>query len=117
MAPTSFCRHFRKVASVSPIQYQKTLRLHKARRLMISSNETVANAAYAVGCESPTQFSREYKRHFCVSPKRDVEVGGGRSGMPRVYAFADALPRGSASLETSIPSNARSLVFASSPPA
>ncbi len=74
MAPTTFHRHFRKVTSVSPIQYQKNLRLHEARRLMISSNETVANAAYAVGYESPTQFSREYKRHFGVSPKRDVAV-------------------------------------------
>lgn len=74
MAPTTFHRHFRKVTSVSPIQYQKNLRLHEARRLMISDNETVANAAYAVGYESPTQFSREYKRHFGISPKRDIAV-------------------------------------------
>ena len=62
------------IANNTPDQYQKNLRLHEARRLMISSNETVANAAYAVGYESPTQFSREYKRHFGVSPKRDVAV-------------------------------------------
>lgn len=74
MAPTTFHRHFRKVTSVSPIQYQKNLRLHEARRLMISANETVANAAYAVGYESSTQFSREYKRFFGTSPKRDVAV-------------------------------------------
>ena len=74
MAPTTFHRHFRQITSVSPIQYQKNLRLHEARRLMISDNETVANAAYAVGYESPTQFSREYKRHFGTSPKRDVAV-------------------------------------------
>lgn len=74
MSPTTFHRHFRKVTSVSPIQYQKNLRLHEARRIMISDNETVANAAYAVGYESPTQFSREYKRFFGNPPKRDVAV-------------------------------------------
>lgn len=74
MAPTTFHRHFRKITSVSPIQYQKNLRLYEARRLMISDNETVANAAFAVGYESPTQFSREYKRHFGVPPKRDIAV-------------------------------------------
>lgn len=74
MAPTTFHRHFRKVTSVSPIQFQKNLRLHEAKRLMIAENETVAGAAYAVGYESPTQFSREYKRLFGVSPKRDVSA-------------------------------------------
>ena len=74
MAPTTFHRHFRKVTSVSPIQYQKNLRLHEGKRLMIAENETVAEAAYAVGYESPTQFSREYKRLFGVSPKRDVSA-------------------------------------------
>ena len=72
MAPTTFHRHFRKVTSVSPIQYQKNLRLHEARHLMISKNETVSEAAYSVGYESPTQFSREYKRLFGTSPKRDA---------------------------------------------
>lgn len=52
MAPTTFHRHFRKVTSVSPIQYQKNLRLHEGKRLMIAENETVAEAAYAVGYES-----------------------------------------------------------------
>lgn len=74
MAPTTFHRHFRKVTSVSPIQYQKNLRLHEAKRLMIAENETVAGAAYAVGYESPTQFSREYKRLFGISPKQDVSA-------------------------------------------
>ena len=74
MAPTTFHRHFRKVTSVSPIQYQKNLRLHEGKRLMIAENETVAEAAYAVGYESPTQFSREYKRLFGAPPKRDVSA-------------------------------------------
>ena len=72
MAPTTFHRHFRKVTSVSPIQYQKKLRLHEGRRLIISGDENVAEAAYAVGYESPTQFSREYKRLFGVSPRADA---------------------------------------------
>lgn len=74
MAPSTFHRHFRKVTSVSPIQYQKNLRLHEAKRLMIADNQTVAGAAYAVGYESPTQFSREYKRLFGISPKQDVSA-------------------------------------------
>lgn len=74
MAPSTFHRHFRKVTSVSPIQYQKNLRLHEAKRLMIAENQTVAGAAYAVGYESPTQFSREYKRLFGISPKQDVSA-------------------------------------------
>ena len=74
MAPTTFHRHFRKVTSVSPIQYQKNLRLHEGKRLMIAENEPVAEAAYAVGYESPTQFSREYKRLFGAPPKRDVSA-------------------------------------------
>lgn len=72
MAPTTFHRHFRKVTSVSPIQYQKKLRLHEGRRLIISGDENVAEAAYTVGYESPTQFSREYKRLFGVSPRADA---------------------------------------------
>ena len=59
---------------MSPIQYQKNLRLHEAKRLMIAESETVARAAYAVGYESPTQFSREYKRLFGISPKQDVSA-------------------------------------------
>lgn len=74
MAPTTFHRYFKKATSVSPIQYQKNLRLHEARRLMISESATVAEAAYAVGYESPTQFSREYKRHFGEAPKRDISA-------------------------------------------
>ena len=117
MSISSFHRAFRQVTLVSPLQYMKQIRLNRARELIQREGRGIAEAASLVGYNSPSQFSREYKRHFCVSPKRDVEVGGGRGGLPRVYAFADALPRGSASLETSIPSNARSLVFASSPPA
>lgn len=77
MSPTTFHRYFKKVTSVSPLQYQKTLRLHEAQRLMLSGDETAYEAAYAVGYESPTQFSREYKRLFGEPPRRDVVQHGG----------------------------------------
>ena len=72
MAQATFHRNFKKVTNVSPLQYQKQLRLHEARRLMLFENETASNAAYAVGYESPSQFSREYKRFFGESPHRDL---------------------------------------------
>lgn len=72
MAPTTFHRRFKKITSTSPIQYQKALRLHEAKRIMIAESAGIAEAAYSVGYESPTQFSREYKRLFGVSPKQDI---------------------------------------------
>ena len=71
MAQATFYRNFKRVTSVSPLQYQKQLRLHEAKRLMLFENETVSNAAYAVGYESPSQFSREYKRYFGKTPMED----------------------------------------------
>ena len=58
---------------MSPLQYQKQLRLLEARRLMLSERTSAANAAYRVGYESPSQFSREYSRMFGKSPIRDIE--------------------------------------------
>lgn len=57
---------------MSPLQYQKRLRLYEAKRLMIENGETAANAAYAVGYESPSQFSREYKKIFGAPPKKNI---------------------------------------------
>ncbi len=57
---------------MAPLQYQKQLRLLEARRLMISDGANVETAAFRVGYESPSQFSREYSRMFGVSPRRDV---------------------------------------------
>ena len=71
MEQATFYRNFKRVTSVSPLQYQKQLRLHEAKRLMLFENETVSNAAYAVGYESPSQFSREYKRYFGKTPMED----------------------------------------------
>jgi AraC-like DNA-binding protein len=73
MSSASFHRHFKAVTSMSPLQYQKQLRLLEARRLMLAENADATYAAYRVGYESPSQFSREYSRMFGTPPKRDVE--------------------------------------------
>lgn len=73
MSAASFHRHFRKVTSMSPLQYQKQLRLLEARRLMLVDNADATNAAYQVGYESPSQFSREYSRMFGSPPIKDIE--------------------------------------------
>ena len=73
MSSSSFHRHFKEVTSMSPLQYQKQLRLLEARRLMLADNADATNAAYQVGYESPSQFSREYSRMFGAPPIRDIE--------------------------------------------
>ncbi len=73
MSPASFHRHFKEVTSMSPLQYQKQLRLLEARRLMLAENADATNAAYQVGYESPSHFSREYSRMFGAPPIKDIE--------------------------------------------
>ena len=73
MSVSSFHRHFKSITSMSPLQYQKRLRLGEAQRLMLSEGKDVASAAYAVGYESPTQFSREYKQLYGDAPARDIK--------------------------------------------
>ncbi|HBR95995.1 MAG TPA: AraC family transcriptional regulator [Gammaproteobacteria bacterium] len=70
MSAASFHRHFKAVTQVSPVQFQKNLRLQEARNLLIYEPE-IAAIAYAVGYESPSQFSRDYRRLFGVSPRED----------------------------------------------
>jgi AraC-like DNA-binding protein len=72
MSPSSFHYHFKQVTSMSPLRYQKQLRLIEARRLMLVERATAANAADRVGYESPSQFSREYARMFGAPPIRDI---------------------------------------------
>ncbi len=72
MSPSSFHTHFKAMTSMTPVQYQKQLRLLEARRLMLSDAANVSEAAYQVGYESASQFSREYTRSFGTAPKRDV---------------------------------------------
>ncbi|ASL28882.1 AraC family transcriptional regulator [Azotobacter chroococcum] len=70
---TSTLHHrFKAVTAMSPLQYQKQLRLQEARRLMINEGLDVSSACYRVGYESPSQFSREYSRHFGCPPSKDV---------------------------------------------
>ncbi|MBD2155676.1 AraC family transcriptional regulator [Leptolyngbya sp. FACHB-16] len=73
MSSASFHRHFKAVASMSPLQYQKQLRLLEARRLMLAEDVDATRAAYQVGYESPSQFNREYSRMFGAPPKKDVD--------------------------------------------
>jgi AraC-like DNA-binding protein len=72
MSPSSFHQHFKALTSMTPLQFQKQLRLLEARRLMVTEAANVAEAAYKVGYESASQFSREYSRTFGVAPKQDV---------------------------------------------
>jgi AraC-like DNA-binding protein len=73
LSPSAFHRQFKTLTSMTPLQYQKKIRLMEARRLMITGAATAETAAFKVGYESPSQFSREYARTFRVPPKRDIE--------------------------------------------
>ncbi|MEZ7195168.1 AraC family transcriptional regulator [Pseudodesulfovibrio karagichevae] len=73
MSVSTFHHHFRAMTAMSPLQFQKWLRLHEARRLMLSENRDATTAALQVGYESPSQFSREYKRQFGAPPLRDIK--------------------------------------------
>lgn len=72
MSPSSLHVHFKAVTAMSPLQYQKQLRLQEARRLMLSEAVDAASAGHRVGYDSPSQFSREYARTFGAPPLRDV---------------------------------------------
>ena len=72
MSLSSFHQHFKALTSMTPLQFQKQLRLIEARRLMVAENASVTEAAYQVGYESASQFSREYSRMFGAPPKRDA---------------------------------------------
>jgi AraC-like DNA-binding protein len=72
MSASALHRHFKTVTAMSPLQYQKQLRLHEARRLMLGQSMDAATASFTVGYESPSQFSREYSRVFGAPPSRDI---------------------------------------------
>ena len=74
MSASSFHRHFRGVTSMTPVQFQKQMRLHEARARLLAEPGDVAGVGYAVGYDSPSQFSREYRRMFGVPPSRDALV-------------------------------------------
>ena len=72
MSKSSLHHHFKALTSMSPLQYQKTLRLQEARRLMLIEQLDAASASHRVGYESPSQFSREYRRVFGAPPLKDI---------------------------------------------
>ncbi len=73
MSVSGFHAHFKAVTAMSPLQFQKHLRLQEARRLMLSENLDAAEAGFRVGYEDASHFNREYKRQFGKPPARDVE--------------------------------------------
>jgi AraC-like DNA-binding protein len=72
MSVSTFHHHFKALTAMSPLQFQKRLRLTEARRLMLAENLEASTAAYRVGYESASQFSREYGREFGAPPTRDI---------------------------------------------
>jgi AraC-like DNA-binding protein len=72
MSVSGFHHHFKSVTAMSPLQFQKQIRLQEARRLMLGENLDAASAAVRVGYEDPAYFSREYKKHFGAPPQRDI---------------------------------------------
>lgn len=82
MSASTFHHHFRTVTAMSPLQYQKWLRLNEARRLMFAERLDATTAALQVGYESPSQFSREYSRSFGAPPMRDIGLRDAASRSP-----------------------------------
>jgi AraC-like DNA-binding protein len=74
LSTSAFHLHFKAVTGLSPLQYQKQLRLQEARRLMFGEGLDAAKAALRVGYESPSQFSREYRRMFGAPPRKNVSA-------------------------------------------
>jgi AraC-like DNA-binding protein len=79
MSTSAFHKHFKMITSTTPLQFQKAIRLLEARRLLRTGDASVTIAAFDVGYESPSQFSREYARRFGVSPSRDLARATGSS--------------------------------------
>ena len=73
MSTSGFHAHFKAVTTMSPLQFQKHLRLEEARRLMLNEKLDAGEAGYRVGYDDHSHFSRDYKRHFGEPPMRDVE--------------------------------------------
>jgi AraC-like DNA-binding protein len=87
MSPSTFRQHFRKLTGMSPLQYQKQLRLQEARQLMLTQHMDAGSAGARVGYDSASQFSREYARLFGMPPARDIQQAR-RDPSGRFYADA-----------------------------
>lgn len=74
MSPSTLHLRFKQLTALSPLQFQKTLRLQQARKLMLGDGLDAASAAHRVGYESPSQFSREYRRLFGAPPREDISL-------------------------------------------
>ena len=72
MSASSFHHHFKAITAMTPVQYQKQLRLNEARRLMLVERLDAGTAGHRVGYQSPSQFSREYSRFYGNPPMRDI---------------------------------------------
>ncbi len=72
MSVSGFHHHFKQITTLSPLQYQKSLRLMQAKKLIIKENLPITQVCHQVGYESPSQFSREYKRYFGVCPSQEI---------------------------------------------
>jgi AraC-like DNA-binding protein len=90
MRPSTFHLHFKSLTALSPLQYQKRLRLHEARRLMLEGLDA-AEAALRVGYESPSHYSREYRRLFGAAPRQDVTALREKTALARPFAGASPL--------------------------
>ena len=104
MSPSAFHGHFKAVTAMSPLQFQKQLRLQEARRLLLGEDLDAASAGYRVGYEDASQFSKEYKRLFGEPPMRDVQrlrEGGGGS------AVRDGLTASPRPVEQRLPGSTR----------
>lgn len=73
MGESALYQHFKAITRMTPLEYQKQLRLQEARRLMLAEGASAGSAGFAVGYESPSQFSREYRRLFGAPPRQDVD--------------------------------------------
>jgi AraC-like DNA-binding protein len=85
MSTSAFHHHFRRLTAMSPLQFQKWLRMNEARRLMLTERFNAATAAFQVGYESPSQFSREYRRFFNEPPSRDITYLRQITDSERIY--------------------------------
>jgi AraC-like DNA-binding protein len=84
MSVSSFHRHFRAVTSMTPIQFQKEIRLHEARARLLAEPWDITGVGYAVGYDSPSQFSREYRRMFGAPPSRDARALREAAALPSI---------------------------------
>jgi AraC-like DNA-binding protein len=93
MSPSSFHQHFKAVTGMTPIQYQKRIRLHEARQILLVESLDVGEASFRVGYQSHSQFSRDYRQYFGRLPKDDVAAHA-NGGVPFGVYLPETAGRG-----------------------